>query len=443
MKILIYSKEGDSLFMVPRLQREGHSVCVFIKEKDHRRAYEGMTEKVNTLEDGLRTNPDVVFFDMVGDGKIADYLKRTYNVVGGGAFNDRAELDRAYGMKLMKIAGINFPETHEFNSPKEAIRFVEQNPERYVVKVDDNQSCFTSYVSDSPEDMIEMIEHMEREKLFDSKKGFVLQVFVEGIEISTAGTFDGNDFVPQSFNHTIEEKKFMTGGLGSTTGSEGSLVFFNDDPSDRLVKNLKRMTSILRANNYRGEIDLNTIVDGKGKPWALEFCSRTGYCALENELALFKGDWGEFLVSLGRGKVGDVEFSQDYCIALRVSIPPYPHMEFPPGMPKGLKDKCREALLERAKNVKIEGFEGFEESCYWLDVFVDSEGDLRCAGDDGVIGSLCATGETIEAARHGAYDMLKLLKVPNKQARIDIGRRAIKQIPELHKFGMLKNRRVK
>jgi hypothetical protein len=75
MKILIHSKEGDSAGLAWQFQKDGADVSFFIKEKWARRQMDGIVPKVETLEEGLKTKPDFILFDLNGDGETADKVK--------------------------------------------------------------------------------------------------------------------------------------------------------------------------------------------------------------------------------------------------------------------------------------------------------------------------------------------------------------------------------
>jgi phosphoribosylamine---glycine ligase len=424
VKILIHSFEASGLIMVRRLQEEGHEVYAFIKDKESKDAFDGIVDKVETIEQGIKLNPDFVFFDDVDDGEVADKIKKYgIPVVGAGDFNDKIELDREFGIETMKQAGIQYPDTFDFKSVDKAIKFIDANPDRYVVKTNEIM-CYSSYVSKSPEDMKFMLDHFRNEKLMSEKDGFILQRFVEGYEISTEGWFNGTEFVSGAFNHCIEEKKFMTGGIGPTTGCEGSVVFQAGD-GEPLVLNLVKMTDILRKHDYKGAIDLNTIVDKKGIPYALEFCGRVGYVCFENFIHLYDGALGEFLYEVATGADDIVcNLSNDLCIGIRLTTPPYPHDELPESVPEETKLKIGEYLGRRSRNMAIREWEDVEKNFYWLGVRMDENGLLRVATNDGVIGSICARGETIEECKKEAYAALNKISIPDKQYRIDIGDRA-------------------
>src|SRR5579863_6591650 len=115
MKFLCYSKHGDFAGGALRLQEEGNDVRLFIEEAPAKDTLKGLIKQVSSLPEGLRFDPDVIVFDMVRSGNIADRLRKTgRTVLGASAFQDKIELDRMMGMDLAKRQGIKVPEYTKF-----------------------------------------------------------------------------------------------------------------------------------------------------------------------------------------------------------------------------------------------------------------------------------------------------------------------------------------
>ena len=122
---LIFSKEADGVPLAMKLEREGHRAIVYINDIGEREVGEGLVEKAklkdqivsktgsldtNALSSLLsQTNPDCVVFDMVGKGigKCADVVRKERPVVGSSLWSEVAELDRPYGIKVMKMCGLS------------------------------------------------------------------------------------------------------------------------------------------------------------------------------------------------------------------------------------------------------------------------------------------------------------------------------------------------
>ena len=421
LKILVYSVEGNGVFVTNRLQKEGHDVTLFINKKEVIEYMEGLVKKIDNIED-IDPDTDVVFVDDVGCGKEIDKLiKEGFLVIGGSSFNDKIEEDRQYGIKLMKSVGIQIPPTWDFEKLDDGIKFIQENPDRYVIKVDDSEAKYTSHIGKDAEDMISVITHMRDEGLV--KSGFVLQKFVEGYEMSTEGHFNSNEFIPGLFIHTVEHKKFLTGDLGPTIGCAGSVAFGGKNLNKKLTDNLSKMTPILKKYKYKGAIDLNVIIDKEDSLWALEFCGRVGYTGLENFLDIFDGDYGCMLRDVAAGEGLDYKLSDDIGIGVVLTVPPFP-VELEDHLSEDIKDEVMDVLGKRCYNIEVSGFEEFEDSCYFSAIKIDEDDKIRLTAKDGYIGAICARASSVDKCQTIVYDRLDKINLPSKQYRIDIGDRA-------------------
>jgi len=338
MKTLFVSKSGSALGLAERVNKEGHIAIFHTVEPQAKDAGEGIVEKSNftlplmkgdypiksNVDNLLKaTSPDLVIFDMVKLGRIADYIRKSGTpVLGACRWADDAELDRAYGYKLMKACGIAVPETKMFNAGEyeEAIAYIEKNKDkRYVYKPSGNIETSHTYVGKGSEDMTAMLKLWKADKC-----EFELQEYVEGIEISCELWWNGLHALVH--NITFEEKKLMNEGIGPTTGCAGNVVKMVK-PTDKIVmKGIGKVVELLKKTNYRGPIDLNSIVTAS-KLYGLEFTVRFGYDALQALMELHKGSVTQFLYNIASGNRDVGEFTGDYAIAVRLSIPPYPHTD--------------------------------------------------------------------------------------------------------------------
>ena len=431
MRILIHTVGGSGFVMAQRLQNEGHEVSVLLADEDNMfiankkdPTYDGLVHKWSSLNQALQHGQDLVVFDTAGEHKdkvAAVCNKAGVPTLGGSKFGTEVEMDRTLSTEIMKKAGIQYPDTYSFKTFQEGINFIKKHPDRYVFKPNDNQTNYASYVSKTPEDMINTMEHYHDEHLIDETKGYILQKFVKGFEISSELWFNGEEFLPFCV-HDVEEKKFLVGNLGPTTGCMGSLVWINDNYDDMLVQNVLKMGPILKQYGYTGPVDVNTIVDKNKQPYALEYCLRFGYVCIENTMELCESDFGELLYATATGKPYTPKFSKDFCIGIRLTIPPYPMTEIPEKTSDADKKIVTEFLENRSVGIRIIGFEDFADSCYWDGVRLDEEREGLFSCND-ILGSICGKGKTIDEAKALVYDRLSKMDIPDKQYRTDIGDR--------------------
>jgi len=440
MRVFLFiSKAGDSLPIAQRVMEEGHRVIFHINEKDKRRVGEGLIEKSPVKEvliskEGelnkgilkyiLYPKPGCIVFDMVGKGygKAADLLrKKGFPVIGGSYWGDQVELDRPYGNKIMKMAGINTPKTYTFNDYPTAIKFVESTNLPYVYKPSGNQPTTTTYIAQKADDLVGILEYYS-----DIKEEFELQEKVEGIEISTELWFNGSSVL--SVNHTMEEKTLMEGGIGPKTGCMGDVVWIGTQDSKLYREGIGKMVSILNKVKYRGPIDLNTIVT-KSKLYGLEFTARFGYNALFSLLELYSGRLGDLLYGVASGSTKSLNFKKGWSISVTFNLEPYP-MDVEP---------------DYSKDILVQGISRQNLKHIWFyDVY--KKGDsFACSGNGGNLGCVTArslsgsTGDenTVREAKRRAYRTLSNLIIPDVMYRRDIGLRVPSEYGQLKEWGWL------
>lgn len=411
--IKLISKDGDMLSLAYRMAQAGHDVQAYLE--NHSKMYDGMICKVHDINELDIGKDDMVIFDMVGGGKGADKLKdQGIHVVGGGVLNDKLELYRRFGMEFMEDHGISVPPYTTHYTLEDCIALVKGTGGRYVFKPDGNLSTDLTYVSTSAENMIAMLPYLFDQ--LDEGTLVVMQEFVEGIEMSTEAWFNGDEFM-MPLNSTMEEKKFMAGDLGPNTGCSGNVVWWWDEQTSRKIHDLlfAQMVEPLREARYMGPIDINCIWTPEG-PYGLEFTTRFGYDAIQASSRLINMEFGEFLYKMAETNVIPA-IMDEYAMAVRVSVPPYPNDGDIP-------------------NVPIIGVtEDNEDNIYLSDVFNDGPGMYACAGTDGYVLTVADTAKTISRLQDRVYSIIDELEIPSKQYRIDVGNRVTGDKKALSLYG--------
>jgi len=97
MKFLFVSVEALSTDLAWRLKKEGHEVKFYTRSESEKDVGDGFVEKVGAWEP-LKDWADVIVFDDLGFGEMADKLRAEgKRVVGGSAYTDRLENEREFG----------------------------------------------------------------------------------------------------------------------------------------------------------------------------------------------------------------------------------------------------------------------------------------------------------------------------------------------------------
>jgi len=244
--ISLISLSGDLAW---KIKKEGHEVKIFVKDKNDADVYDGMLDKVEKWEDFVDW-ADVIVFDDVGFGPVADKLRKKGKlVVGGSAYTDRTEDDREFGQEEMKRLGMNILPHYNFDNFDSAIDFLKKNPGRYVFKPSGSSAgneknlLFVGEEEDG-KDILEMMEH--NKGIWAKKiKNFQLQKFVAGVEVAVGGFFNGKKFI-HPLNINFEHKKLFPGERGPSTGEMGTLMYWNS-ASVLFQNTLAKMENALSA----------------------------------------------------------------------------------------------------------------------------------------------------------------------------------------------------
>ena len=359
MNLLFISKYGDSLGLAQRVKGEGHNSYLCLV--DGGRVGDGMVDKptsngsiyrnngqciqsnVNRILDEVR--PDLVVFDTIGLGKVADYIKgKGVAVFGGCNWADHAELDLDYAKRLMRAADI---------------------PTTPLTGV-----------------------------------GVRCGIWWDGLSAAMAYVVYSDD-------------GFMNSDLGPSVGDAGYIIKGVSLRSRLVKESVGKMTRLLKKTTYRGPISIGLVV-GKSGVYGMGFTVHFTH----NLLELYRGPLAQLLYSVAIGVELKGDVSGDYAIAVRVSIPPYPHIQ--PGI----------------SGIRVGGVsEKNEGHIWWRDVKM-GEG-YESAGMDGHLLDVTARGRDVGECKKRVYRTLDNLSITDKQYRTDVGERVNKDMRQLKVWGYL------
>ena len=422
MNILFISRFGDSYGLASKMAREGSTVWYYIDDAKYRDRGKGFPDpqRVRFFEPYV-DRADVIVFDMSGMGDLADGLrKRGRPVIGASALADRMEKDRNYAQGLMRRCApdVTIPEYRAFKSIRDGVRFLEGEKRPFVFKPDNMPTSWTFVPRKGGNaSVISVMELCPKERL-----DFILQEKVEGIEVSTEGWFNGNDWVEGAWNHTLERKRFMDFDHGPNTGCAGNVVFPCGE--DRLVQTLLLpFTGLLKAAGFCGPLDVNALVTPE-RAYFLEFTPRLGYDAIQALSMLMRDTAGFFKGVASGGR--RAELAGGTSLAVRLTMPPYPLSE----------EKKEAASLTKGMKV-VEAPERLKPNVMLADVMLE-KGEAVCAGTDNIVGVSAATGATIDEARQKAYAVIDAIAMTNDlQYRSDIGALDAQRMARLRGWGWI------
>ena len=425
MNILFVSKDLGQIDLACRLIKEGNALRVLVLDKCWKNKVKRPGLKfIDNLDEGLKwlkNSIGFIVFDYIGQGKLQDELRsKGFFVVGGSELSEKSESNRQYGQRIFSSCGLEAVPSIDFYNIDDAIDFIKNNPQKWVVKQNGDLDKGLNYVGSlaSGKDAISVLENYKK-TLKKDHIHFDLQERIDGVEIAAGRFFNGNDWVgPICIN--IEHKNLFNGELGPKTHEMGNLMWFDDNENNKLFKEtLGKTKNFLQRTNFRGYFDINCIVNEK-KAFPLEATARFGQPTLQLQTALFISPWSEILVALAKGEGYTPKYKKDYAIAVFLGTPPYPYdNRSKSNSPKGLEVFFTEELSqEDLDNVHLE-----EVS------IIDNKNEKKniVVGKSGYIAHVSGTGKTVEEAREKTYNLIKKIVVPKVFYRTDIGLKFIEE----------------
>jgi phosphoribosylamine---glycine ligase len=433
MRFLGIGDTCDLAALYVRLVPDGHAVKVWISEPLCHGTLAGMVERTPDWRDELdwvrEAGPDgVILFENVAEdrGDLQDRLRRDgFNVVGGSAWGDRLENDRAYAQTILADLGLSVCKTWEFENPDQALRFTERHPGRYVVKMNGaGHGAAANYVGRLKDGRdVKAVLAAKARQFGGEPASLILMEHVEGVETGVGAYFDGDAFLrPACLDW--EHKRFFPGDLGELTGEMGTVATF--ERSDRLFDlTLGRMEGLLRERGYCGYVNLNTIVNERGI-WPLEFTCRFGYPGFAILDPIQETSWASLFKAMVTRSKAPFLTRPGFSVGVVMTTRPFPYIRRYVDEPIGLPVVFDGDLSDEARRHLHLGEVGLED------------GQLVTAGYHGWTLVVTGVGETVAAAQARAYDLADRVVIPNVRYRRDIGDRLVAgDLARLERLGLL------
>lgn len=428
MNVLCIDQDRVGLDFAMRCEEAGHNVKLFTRPTHFPdKTGAGLVERVSDWRKWMQWANVIV---PTSNGQYLDQLegfrKYGYPIFGPSKASADLEISRAKGMELFRKCGIDIPPYKMFRSFDEAEAHCWKHDERYVFKtMGDNEDKSLSYVAKDAADMISTLRRWK--KMGKNIKGpCMLQTFIPGIEMGVSAWMGKEGFLaPRGEN--AEHKKLKSGDYGPNTGEEGTVMWYAED--SKLARDvLDPLEKDLLALGHRGDIDVNCIIDEKGKAWPLEFTCRLGWpafflqCAQHEEPVQWMRDALDGKDTL---RVSQAMFS---CVV--VTIPPYPSKHIKREDVEGIP--IRGITQENFKNVHL------------VSVMTGRDVDMvngkpvekdmfKTAGEYVLV--VNGQGPTVKTATKRMYEVVDQIHLNNMQVRDDIGEKFAKTLPQLHELG--------
>ena len=423
-KFLFVSYDGFIGDIAWILTKEGHQVKYFIESMDNRDIADGFVEKSEDWQADVEWADVIVFDDVLGQGQEAKRLRDNgKHVIGGTPYTDMLEDDRSFGQEVLKKLGINIIPYKTFSSFEDAIRYVEQNPGRYVIKPSGEAQNLKGLLfvgeEDDGKDVVQVLDDY-RQAWAHRIPAFQLQKRAVGVEIAVGAFFNGKEFM-SPINVNFEHKKLFPGNLGPSTGEMGTAMFWSE-PNRLFNQTLRKLEGKLAEERYVGYIDLNCIVNANGI-YPLEFTARFGYPTIFIQQEGITMPMGEFFYGMATGALKNFKTRSGFQVGLRIVVPPFPFND-----PETFKVKSKDSVIHFKKPT---------DGVHIEDVKL-LNGEWVVTGTSGVVLVVVGTGYTMKQAQQQVYTRIKGIIIPHMYYRTDIGDRWFEDADRLHNWGYLR-----
>lgn len=427
MKFLGIGEYCDLGALYMRLGEAGHEVKVYVENPDYQDVYAGMLNFTKDWRSELEWirlagQDGIILFESASQGSIQDALRHDgYQVIGGSAFGDMLESNRAFGQQICQEIGMPIAHTHHFSDFDAAINLINKTSKRYVYKSNGADCDRTrNYVgmAEDGSDLITLLTHYKSQTTAKAEAiDFILMDYISGIEIGVGAYFNGEHFLEPACLDW-EHKHFFNGNLGELTGEMGTVVTFRG--AEIIFKrSLLRLESMLKESGYCGYINLNMIANADGL-WPLEFTSRFGYPGYCICAALQQDSWASLFKRMLKKTSLYVATHPGFAVGVVLNVPPFPYSYGYESLSKGLPILFQPSITN-CDMQNLHFSEVAKQNQASQNHLAPQDGHLITSGVTGNVATAVGAGDTIEAARNQAYNLAEKVILPNIRYRQDIG----------------------
>ncbi len=341
-------------------------------------------------------------------GAVDVFEKRGLRVFGPRAKAAIIEGSKAFSKDLMKKYGIPTGAFETFDSPKDALAYLETAQFPIVLKADGLALGKGVLICQTKEEAEAGVrEIMEDRKFGSAGNRMVVEEFLSGREVSVLCFCDGTTIRPMT--SAQDHKRAKDGDQGLNTGGMGTFSpspFYTPEIAAFCEEQIYRPTmAAMKAEGreFVGILFVGLMLTEHG-PKVLEYNARFGDPETQVVLPRMKSDLIEVMEACIDGRLDgiELEFEDNAAVCVVLASDGYPEQ------------------YEKGYPIEISG--EFGKDGYYLFHAGTAEKDGQIVTAGGRVLGVTATGADLKSARANAYQATEWVRFENKYMRRDIGR---------------------
>lgn len=319
------------------------------------------------------------------------------------------EGSKAFSKDLMKKYNIPTAAYENFDTPEEAMKYLETSKYPIVLKADGLALGKGVLICNTKEEAMDGVKELMLDKKFgNAGNTIVIEEFMTGREVSVLSFVDGNTI--KTMTSAQDHKRAGDGDTGLNTGGMGTFSpspFYTKEVEDFCNKYVYQATvDAMKAEGrpFKGIIFFGLMLTPDG-PKVLEYNARFGDPEAQVVLPRMKNDIIEVMEACINGTLDqiDLQFEDNAAVCVVLASDGYP-VKYDKGLP-------------------ITGLEEFDkhDGYYCFHAGTKFDGDQIVTNGGRVLG-VTAKGKDLKEARANAYAATEWVKFDNKYMRHDIGK---------------------
>ena len=318
------------------------------------------------------------------------------------------EGSKAFSKDLMKKYNIPTAGYENFDSPQEAMEYLETSKYPIVLKADGLALGKGVLICNTKEEAMDGVKELMLDKKFgNAGNTIVIEEFMTGREVSVLSFVDGKTI--KIMTSAQDHKRAKDGDQGLNTGGMGTFSpspFYTEEVDEFCKKYVYQATVDAMAaegREFKGIIFFGLMLTADG-PKVLEYNARFGDPEAQVVLPRMKNDIIDVEACIdGTLDQIDLQFEDNAAVCVVLASDGYP--------------------VSYEKGFEIKGLDKFEgKEGYYVFHAGTANKDGKIVTNGGRVLGVTAKGKDLKEARANAYEATKLIEFENKYMRNDIGK---------------------